>query len=272
MQETSIFWLRVAAALYSIGLLHVLVSALRRHSELFPTALGCFSIGTVLHMVALVELWFAYGSLPANNFFESASLCGFLLAMAFLIVYWRYQFASLSVFIFPVVFFLTLLGATAVPVGPWTHPTVRDAWLLSHVLAVMLGYAALFLTAVASIFYLIKEKQLKDKRSGGLFERLPALGTLDNLVTKSLGFGFALLTVALITGSTWAFVESGTRWITEPKIGIAVLTWALCLVLVFLRTSAGWRGRRAAVMSIAVLSFSALTWVASVGLRSTLLR
>jgi ABC-type uncharacterized transport system permease subunit len=136
----------------------------------------------------------------------------------------------------------------------------------------MLGYAALFLTAVASIFYLIKEKQLKDKRSGGLFERLPALGTLDNLVTKSLGFGFALLTVALITGSTWAFVESGTRWITEPKIGIAVLTWALCLVLVFLRTSAGWRGRRAAVMSIAVLSFSALTWVASVGLRSTLLR
>jgi ABC-type uncharacterized transport system permease subunit len=272
MQETSIFWLRVATALYSIGLLHALVSAVRRQSEIFPTALGCFSVATILHMVALVELWFGYGGLPLNNFFESASLCGFLIAVTFLLVYWRYQFAGLSVFVFPVVFFLALLGATAIPVSPWTSPHLRDAWLLSHVLAVMLGYTGLFLTAVASVFYLIKEKQLKSKRSGGLFDRLPALGVLDNLLTRSLGFGFVLLTIALITGSTWAFIESGTRWIIEPKIGIAVFTWALCLVLVFLRTTAGWRGRRAAVTSLTVLSFSALTWVASVGLRSTLLQ
>jgi uncharacterized membrane protein YiaA len=143
MQEASIFWLRVATALYSIGLLHALVSAVRRHSELLPTALGCFSVATILHMVALVELWFGYGGLPLNNFFESASLCGFLIAVTFLLVYWRCQFAGLSVFVFPVVFFLALLGATAIPVSPWTSPHLRDAWLLSHVLAVMLGYRRL---------------------------------------------------------------------------------------------------------------------------------
>jgi hypothetical protein len=74
------------------------VSAFRRHSELLPTALGCFSVATILHMVALVELWFGYGGLPLNNFFESASLCGFLIAVTFLLVYWRCQFAGLSVF------------------------------------------------------------------------------------------------------------------------------------------------------------------------------
>ena len=272
MHETSIFWLRVATGLYAVGLLHALLSAVRRHSSLFPLALGAFSIGTVLHMVALVELWLALGQIPANNFFESISLCGFLVAVLFLFVYRRYEFASLSVFIFPLVFFMALLGATEVPVEKWSNPAVRGAWLGLHVLLVMLGYAALLLTAIASIFYLIKEKQLKGKKTSALFERLPALGTLDSLFSKSLGIGFILLTLAMIAGSTWAFIESGTKWIGDVKIVISLATWAMCLLMVFLRTSAGWRGRKAAVMALVILGFSALTWAAHVGLRSTLIR
>jgi hypothetical protein len=36
--------------------------------------------------------------------------------------------------------------------------------------------------------------------------------------------------------------------------------------------TAGWRGRKAAVMALSVLGFSMLTWAAHVGLRSDLLR
>jgi ABC-type transport system involved in cytochrome c biogenesis permease subunit len=136
----------------------------------------------------------------------------------------------------------------------------------------MLGYASLLVTALASVFYLIQERRLKSKTSGGLFERLPPLGTLDNLINSSMGLGFALLTLATIFGSTWAYVESGTRWIGEAKIMISLLTWLLCLLMVFLRTSAGWRGRKAALLSLTVLGSSALTWMAHVGLKSTLLR
>ena len=38
--------------------------------------------------------------------------------------------------------------------------------------------------------------------------------------------------------------------------------------MVFLRVSAGWRGRKAAYMAIVVVGCSALTWAAHVGLRS----
>src|SRR2546430_12974962 len=51
---------------------------------------------------------------------------------------------------------------------------------------------------------------------------------------------------AVIVGSTWAFVELGTRWVTEPKIAISLFTWGIYLAMVFLRVSAGWRGRKAA--------------------------
>lgn len=273
MHEMSVFWLRVAALLYAVGLLHAILTVLRRRVQIFRVALGVFIVAAILHFVSLVELTFSVGHLPVNNFFGSMSLCGFLIAALFLFVYWRYDFSSLSVFLFPLVFLMTLVGGMETPVPTWTNRSVRDAWLLLHVGLVLSGYAALLLTAVASVFYLIQERQLKSKQPRTVFvDRLPPLGTLDNLITASMGFGFVLITLAVVAGSTWAFIESGTKWIGEAKIAISLLTWAFYLLMVFLRMSAGWRGRKAAIMAITVLGCSALTWAAHVGLRPLLTR
>lgn len=268
MQEMSTTWLRVAAALYSIGLLHAILTILRRRTQVFRPALTAFTVGVVLHMVSLVEGAVAQGHMPVNNFYESISLCAFLIALLFLFVYWRYQFESLSVFLFPLVFLMTLVGSLGSPVSPWTSPGVRDAWLLVHVVLVLLGYAALLLMAVASIVYLIQERRLKSKSRQVVFDKLPPLGTLDEIISWSMAIGFVLITLSVIAGSTWAFIESGTGWISEPKIGISLFTWALYLAMVFLRVSAGWRGRKAAFMAIVVVGWSALTWAAHAGLRS----
>lgn len=272
MGEMSIFWLRVAVALYACGLLHAVATVLRREPLFFNFALSAFSVATILHGVSLVETWVHLGHLPTDNFFQSISLCGFQVAVFFLFIHWRYQFAPLGVFLFPLVFLSALLGSMEVPVTSWANQSVRGAWLLVHVLFVMVGYAALLVTALASFFYLVQERRLKSKQTSSMFSKLPPLGTLDDLINRSMGLGFALLTLATIAGSTWAFIESGTKWIADAKIAISLFTWAMCLLMVFLRTSAGWRGRKAALMSLAVLGFSALTWAAHAGLRPSLLR
>ncbi len=266
MLEMSIVWLRVATGLYSIGLLHSILTVLRRQSGLFKIATGAFCVGVVLHMVAIVQLGVGTGSLPVNNVNESMSLCAFLIALGYLIVYWRYQFASLSICVFPLVFIMTQVGSMEFAVASWTDIRVRNAWLLLHVFLVLLGYAGLALTAIASLFYLVRERQLKTKTRSPLFERLPPLGTLDNVITGAMGFGFVFITLGVIVGSTWAFIELGTRWIGQAKIAISLITWLFYLVMIFLRTSAGWRGRKAALMALSVVGFSALTWVAHAGL------
>ncbi len=83
-----------------------------------------------------------------------------------------------------------------------------------------------------------------------LSDRLPPLGTLDELITWSTAIAFVLITLAVVAGSTWALIESGTRWIGEPKIVISLLTWGMYLVMAFLRVTVGWRGRKAAYMAI----------------------
>ena len=271
MVESSVFWLRAAAFLYAAGVLHSMLVVLGHSQRLYPAALGAFRIAVVFHAVAMVDLARAYGRLPLDNFYETLCLCAFLIALVFLMVEWRYHFSSTAVALFPLVFVMTLVAALERPVASWPNVHVRDAWLVVHIVLVLAGYAALLLTAVASVFYLIQERRLKTKRAGTLMEKLPPLGTLDSLISVSMGLGFVFITLGLVFGVTWAFIASGTRCIGHAKITLSFFTWALCLVMIFLRASAGWRGRKAALMALTVLGCSALTWAAHVGLRPTLI-
>jgi ABC-type transport system involved in cytochrome c biogenesis permease subunit len=273
VHDMSVVWLRAATICYSLGLLHALLAVFRKHSEgLFRVALGSFYTGVVLQVVSVVERAIARGRLPANDFFESVALCALLIALLFLLVYWRYRYQSLGVFIFPLVFLLALVGCLGNPMARWSDPHLRDAWLLVHVVLVLVGYAALLVTAVTSILYLIRERQLKRKRAGGATSPLPPLGTLDSIMSRTLEIGFLFITLAVVAGSTWASIESGTRWIRDPRIVISLATWTLYLLVVFMRVSAGWRGRKAALMVLALVGCSAITWAAHTGLRNLLSR
>lgn len=272
MMETSIFWLRVATCLYGLGLLHSMLAIVRRNVKLYPVALGSFRVGVVLHGVALVEATMAYGRLPLDTSFATMNVCAFLIALVFLIVEWRYHFASTAVALFPLVFLMTLVASLEQPVAAWPNVGVRDAWLVVHIVLVLAGFAALLLTAVASIFYLMQERRLKQKRTGTLLEKLPPLATLDNLISVSMGLGFVLLTLGVIFAIVWAWIEFQARWLSYASVQFSLFTWLLCLLMIFLRTTAGWRGRKAALMALAVLGCAALTWAAQVGLRPALER
>lgn len=262
MAEMSVVWLRVAAGFYSLGLLDAIVTMLRRREGLFRIALGALCVGGIFHLVSLIEQGTAMGHFPANGFYESASLCAFMLTVLFLFVYWRYRLGSLGVFIFPLIFVMTVVASLGRPVAAWSSQTVRNAWLAAHVALILVGYAALLFTAVAAVLYLLQERELKQKKPRSLYHRLPALGTLDDLISKSIALGFLFITVGIVAGSTWGFVEWGTRWIADPKIGISFVTWGVCLAMVFLRFSAGWRGRKYAIISVTALGFSVVTWAA----------
>ncbi len=272
MAEMSVIWLRVAAALYSLGLLHSILTLVRRREHLFGVALGAFSLGAVFHFVSIVEEGIINNRCPIANFYETLSMCAFLVVVLFLFVYWRYRAESLSAFIFPLVFVMTMVATLGNPVSAWASPVVRNAWLTVHIVLVLLGYAALLFTAVGSVLYLFQERELKNKKPRKFYYRLPPLGTLDDLISKSMAIGFVLITLAVVAGSTWAFIELKSDWIGQPKIAISFFTWGIYLALVCLRVTAGWRGRKAAIMTVTVLGFSALTWAAHARLGAMLLK
>jgi ABC-type uncharacterized transport system permease subunit len=268
MAEMSIIWLRVAACLYSIGLLHAILTLVRRREHLFRVALGAFGVASIFHFVSIMEEGIVNNRCPIANVYETISMCAFLVVIVYLFVQWRYKLDSISVFIFPLVFVGALVATMGNPVSAWTSPIVRDVWLTVHIVLVLLGIAALLFAAVASLLYLFQERELKAKKPRKFYYRLPPLGTLDDLISKSMSLGFVLMTLAVIAASTWAFIEHKTDWIKQPAILISFVTWGIYMLLVFLRTTAGWRGRKAAIMTVTVLGLSALTWAAHARLGS----
>jgi ABC-type uncharacterized transport system permease subunit len=262
MAEMSVIWLRLAAALYSIGLLHAILTLVRRREHLFRVALGTFALGGIFHLVSIMEEGFATHRCPISNFYELLSMCAFLVAMLYVVAHLRYRLASLAVFIFPLVFVMTLVATFGAPMARFSTPLIASVWLTAHIVFVLVGYAALLFTAVGSLLYLFQERELKSKKPSKFYYRLPALGTLDDLISKFMAVGFVLITLAVVAGSTWAFLSLQANWIRQPQIAVSFLTWGVYLALVCLRVTAGWRGRKAAIMTVAVACFSALTWAA----------
>jgi cytochrome c-type biogenesis protein CcsB len=99
--------------------------------------------------------------------------------------------------------------------------------------------------------YLIQEHHVKSKHLGGLFERLPSLQTLDELNYRLITMGFPLLTLAILTGSLWAESAWGSFWRWDPREVWSLVSWFIYAIILHARLVAGWRGKRAAILSIA---------------------
>src|SRR5271168_4827969 len=174
MTDTSVIWLRVAAALYSIGLVDSVFLLTRQKEPFFRTALGAFWLGGLFHLVSMVELGLRQQQFPVTDIYQRLSLCAFLITVSFLFAYWKYRTASLSVFIFPLVFVLALIAALGNNDTVWTSEALKSSWLIAHIVFILLGYAAVLFTAVAAVLYLVQEQRLKKKNFGtGRGFRLP---------------------------------------------------------------------------------------------------
>jgi cytochrome c-type biogenesis protein CcsB len=125
-----------------------------------------------------------------------------------------------------------------------------------HTILAFLGYAAFAVACGIGIMYLLQEHYLKSKHLGGLFHRMPSLQVLDEINYKLITLGFPLLTLAIITGALWAESAWGAYWRWDPKEVWSLLTWFIYALVLHVRLTVGWRGKKAAILSI--IGFSAV--------------
>ena len=156
----------------------------------------------------------------------------------------------MSSFILPVVFIL-MLSSSILPreIRPLS-PALQSYWLGIHAFLAFLGNAAFAVAFGTGIMYLLQEHYLKSKHLSGLFQRLPSIQVLDEINYKMINLGFPLLTLAIITGALWSESAWGNYWRWDPKEVWSMITWFIYALVLHVRLTAGWRGKRAAVLSI----------------------
>ena len=101
-----------------------------------------------------------------------------------------------------------------------------------------------------------KGKGDKKGKKGGesaLMNALPTLRVIDDVVYKSIVFGFVWLSVGIITGAIWANESWGTYWSWDPKETWSLITWFIYAAAIHARFTKGWGGKR--IAWIAILGF-----------------
>ncbi len=261
------FLLNAAFGLYLLGLFHSLVAVVARKDVFFKVAVASVGSGFLLHTGFLIYQGIEGAHFPITNLRESLAFFAWTVSLCFLISYLRYRVTALGPFLLPVVAAL-MLGTTYLESSP--APTVlNSSWIYFHTISLFLAYAMFVVTFIAALLYLFQERELKRKKPKTFYYQLPSLGKLDDLFLRFLISGFCFMSVGLLVGIIWARQDWVQGWQRDPTVVAAAATWLIYLLLIYLRLTVGWRGRRAAVISMAgfisvLLTFAGASYLGSV--------
>jgi ABC-type uncharacterized transport system permease subunit len=230
----------LASALFLGYLLTTHVSAAR-------AARAALAVGVAAQLGDIGRRCFA-GQNPLSSTPEAVGFVAFLIASGFLLASVRYRLTTAGAFAVPAALTLLVL-ARVVPAEPGAPR--MGALGLTHVFLATLGVAVFAFAAVLAVLYLREERRLKQKRFDRAGREAP-LTTLDRLALRCVSVGFPIFTVALVTGAVWIARLGGlsASEARRPEYLIAVAAWLAFGVLLVARLGAGWRGRRAAWLTL----------------------
>lgn len=213
--------------------------------------------GWASHTLALVVIAVETGRPPLDNLSSAVSVAVWVVVLLAMIVERRSNVKVLGAFVMPVVLLLGLKSSLGRPTV--LAPALGNAWIWVHIALALIGIAAFVLNFAGALMYLLQERQIRAKRPGRLYHRLPALETLDHLTYRTLALGFPFLTTGIILGAVWARTSWGSVFAPDPLAFFSVVAWLIYAGTLAGRTAGGWRGRRAAYYAIAGFAALALT-------------
>jgi cytochrome c-type biogenesis protein CcsB len=187
---------------------------------------------------------------PLSNFYESLVFFAWTLPALGLFAFRRYFKGYLGALVSVLACLLLAyasFGGVDTRIKP-LMPALKSNWLLIHVVAAFLGYAAFALAFGAGLLYLVQERRPR--------KSLPPPAQLDRLVYRAAVLGFLLLTLGILTGAVWAETAWGRYWSWDPKETWSLITWLIYATLLHARLLKGWQGRR--IAWLAVLGFLAV--------------
>jgi cytochrome c-type biogenesis protein CcsB len=213
---------------------------------------GTIALATAFaaHGLSILLRSLAAGYPAFTTEYEALSFFAWLTVGVYLGVQARYRLPAVGAVVAPLAFMVTLASFVFYAGVRELPPNLRSAWLPVHVAAAFLANAVLALAFCVSLVYLFRERQLKKKRGGGLASHLPSLEALDALNYRALAWGLPLLTLGIVTGALFAKHTWGRFWSWEEREIFSLITWLLYAGLLEARLVVGWRGRRAATVTI----------------------
>ncbi len=236
-----------------------------------------FGVAMIPHALAVVARAVDLGAFPIASVHDGLAAFGLLAALFAIGIATRGGVPQVTAVAAPLLAGVTIL-AVLVPPTQAVPEALRSAWLGVHIALALMGDAAFAVAGVVAILYLVQERRLKNKTlptrntatrgnaegprgrgnaegprgrgNTGNINTLPALDILDRVSVRLIQIGFPLMTLGLLTGSLYGKQVWGVYWSWDPRNTISLLVWVLYALMIHARWMIGWRGRKAAILTV----------------------
>jgi cytochrome c-type biogenesis protein CcsB len=249
--DANVLFFELALTFYFIATVVGIIWLFRGKKASTRAIYAIAAIGFVFHTINIIIRYVQGGHIPVTNLHEASSFFSWCIIILFFVLEIRYRIDLMGAFVMPIVLIL-MLSSSLFPreINTSLNPVLKSYWLGIHTTLAFIGDAAFAMACGVGIMYLIQERYLKSKHLSSLFQRLPSLQMLDEINYRLITLGFPLLTLAIITGVVWANSAWGTYWRWDPKEVWSLITWIIYALVLHLRLTIGWRGKKAAIISI----------------------
>jgi ABC-type uncharacterized transport system permease subunit len=241
------FWVAVVAYTVASSLLLVVLGG---HKRFRPWAIAFVAIAFVAHGVDIG--WRGTQHVhPAQSVREALGFLAFIVTGGYLLASTRYRLTLGGVVVMPV----SLVMLVAARLSPAGEATDLSTLGRIHISLATVGVGVFALASALSAIYLVEERALKKKRFDTLAfkDKGAPLEALDRLAHRLIWIGFPIFTVALVLGAVW--VSRLGESLDRLEYPLAAVTWIAYAILLVARQVYGWRGRRAARLTL--LGFAA---------------
>jgi cytochrome c-type biogenesis protein CcsB len=238
---TLLFNLGLAA--YCGALVCSVVSLMSRRRFFEVAADMLILAGGLIQTVYLGVRWAQAGRAPFSNMFESLVLFAWAIAAVYLMMRIRTKIPWLAAAA-AALCALVLAHASSFEseIRP-LMPALRSNWLSFHVMTCFLGYGGFAISALVAVGFLVADRK-------GSTVQAEIKISLETVLTQTISFGFLFLTLGILTGAVWANSAWGSYWSWDPKETWALITWLIYAAFLHCRLMRGWRGGRAAWISL----------------------
>ena len=118
-----------------------------------------------------------------------------------------------------------------------------------HIATSAVGFLCFAVSFAASLLAIVADQRLRVRRGQG-WPPLPPVSRLEEWSAAAVRIGFPFYTVGILLGAVWAYWGGDGGAVLLPEYLLGVGVWVLYAIIVLLAATTGWRGRRAAVLSV----------------------
>nr|YP_009399881.1 cytochrome c biogenesis protein ccs1 [Tolypiocladia glomerulata]ARW69700.1 cytochrome c biogenesis protein ccs1 [Tolypiocladia glomerulata] len=235
--------------------------------------------------LSLVIRWINNKYFPLSNLYESLLFLGWCITFVQIFIERKVENKFIGSITIPIVLFTVGFANMSLPpelkLASPLVPALKSNWLMMHVTVMILSYSTLMIGSLLSFLLLIisgnqtiriegnsinNEKKILLKYSASNdhsnVSNIKLMQFIDNMSYRTIGFGFPLLTIGIISGAVWANDAWGTYWSWDPKETWALITWITFAIYLHSRINSKLQGKKPAI--IASIGFIVI-WICYLG-------